>query len=206
MLVNNMQTEPEQSVLNIIQGIKEGRIDPSTINKELRLKCVEVLQFEAYKPSEMAQIFKCSDKTIKRDLAEIQEKNAVSPNIDLAKKLIGDFLIKSQNSHNYLSKLARTKDYSVSEKVQAEYSAHLVASDTITKLQSLGYLPTIAQSIVGDFYHHDSIEQEATNLIEDIAELKSICPESKELSVLQLKVEAISNQGNVDQEEVKQNE
>lgn len=197
-----MEENQEPSALAIIQSIKEGRVDPATVNKDLRIKCVEILWFEAYKPAEMAQIFKCSDKTIKRDLQEIQEKNAISPNIDFAKKMIGDFLQKAQNSHNYLSKLARSKTGSLSEKVQAEYSAHLVMSDTLTKLQSLGYLPSVAQNIIGNFFHHhDSIEQATTYALNDIAELKAICPENEELTELQSKFTAIIDKKIVDTNE-----
>lgn len=197
-----IEQQNEQSTVNIIQSIKEGRIDASAITKDLRIKCVEVLWLEGYKASEMAQIFNCSDKTIKRDLNEIREINAITPNIEHAKKIIGEFWLKSQNSHAYLSKLARSKDGSLSEKAQAEYSAHSVLSDTIVKLQSLGYLPSVEQNVVGNIFHHygnNDMEYLKTANAE-IAELEEICPENEEISKLKSRADKISNTINANKE------
>lgn len=186
--------EQEQSALTIIQQIKDGRIDAGTISRDMRIKGVEVLWLEGYKRSEMAQIFKCSDKTIKRDLEAIREINAITPDVDLVKKIIGEFLFKSRNSHSYLSRLARSQTGSISEKSQAEYYAHLVSSDTVAKLQSLGYLPSVAKTVVGDiFHHHSGNDMEELNIANnEIAELEEICPDNETISKLKGQINKIS--------------
>ncbi|MEI6092919.1 MAG: ECF-type sigma factor [bacterium] len=186
----------DEPILSLIQGVKDGRVDPSTIDKDIRIKCVEVLWLEGYKISEMAQVLKCSDKTIKRDLNEIREINAISPDVNLAKTIIGEYLLKARNSHSYLSRLARSKEGSINEKAQAEYYAHMVASDSISKLQSLGYLPNAARAVVGDIFHHYNTDNEAEDLkiiTQEIIDLESICPESEKISALKSKVKEISD-------------
>jgi len=183
-----------EPVLSLIQGIKDGRVDPSTVGKDIRIKCVEVMWLEGYKTSEMAQILKCSDKTIKRDLNEIREINAISPDVNLAKKIIGEYLLKARNSHSYLSRLARSKEGSINEKAQAEYYAHMVLSDSVSKLQSLGYLPNATRAVVGDIFHHyDNDAEELKTINQEILELETICPDSKKLSDVKSKVSDITN-------------
>jgi len=60
---------------------------------------------------------------------------------------------KAMNHHSYLTRLARMKDASISEKVQSEFAAWKVLKELIERLQSLGYLPSQPAEIVGTFYH-----------------------------------------------------
>jgi len=182
----------ENISLNIIENIKNGIIDPSNIEKETRISCVEILMLEGYKCPEIAKIFNKSDKTIRRDISEIMEKNALSIDIKSSKEIIGDFYIKSRNTHSNLLKLARSKEASVAERSQAEYYAHLCYCGTISKLQSLGYLPNASKSIVGDIYlHNTNNDNEAIKILEqELFEMNKLSPNNKEIT----KIEAITNQ------------
>ncbi|HBG62033.1 MAG: hypothetical protein A2Y03_06540 [Omnitrophica WOR_2 bacterium GWF2_38_59] len=144
----------EFPVLVIIQHIKDGRLDPKTINKDLRQQCVEVLLLEGYGVSSLAQIFIRSDKTIRRDIEEIRERNAISPKADLARKIIGEMVVNARNHQGYLMRLARSQGASVSEKGQCEYLAALVLFQNVSKLQSLGYLPSQPKTVVGELFHY----------------------------------------------------
>lgn len=195
--VTNNKLFEDESVLSLIQGIKDGRVDPSTVGKDIRIKCVEVMWLEGYKTSEMAQILKCSDKTIKRDLNEIREINAISPDVNLAKIIIGEYLLKARNSHSYLSRLARSKEGSINEKAQAEYYAHIVLSDSVSKLQSLGYLPNAAKAVVGDIFHHydNNNDVESLNTInKDLLELEALFPADKDLLKIKDRMQNITIQ------------
>ncbi len=76
-------------------------------------------------------------------------------------------------------RLARTPGASVSEKGQCEYFASLVFPQMITKLQSLGALPTSPNSVVGDFYHHNEDEQKTYETLKgSITEIETIALES----------------------------
>lgn len=151
---NTLNNHDEQPILSLIQQIKDGTLVPETLSKELRQRCVEVLLGEGCTVASMTQILKRSDKTLKRDIDDIRERNAIAPDINLAKKIIGEMLMYARLNRDHLMKLSRVKDASVSERAQSEYYAFRVLVELISKLQTLGYLPTKPQAIVGDIFHH----------------------------------------------------
>jgi DNA-binding CsgD family transcriptional regulator len=151
---NSLQEKDEQPIFSFIQEIKDGTLAPEALTKDLRQRCVEVFLGEGYSVTSIAQILKRSEKTIKRDIEDIRERNAITPDINLAKKIIGELMMYARINRDYLMKLARTKDASVAEKAQSEYCAFKVLVELMTKLQSLGYLPSKPQAIVGDIFHH----------------------------------------------------
>jgi hypothetical protein len=148
------------SVLDMINQIKEGRLDPQILNKEERQVCVEVLMGEGVNAPNMAQIFKVSDKTIRRDVHEIRERYGVSPSEDLVKQCVGELLMHMRIHREFLMRLARSKEGSVGERAQSEFYAAQMTLQYMGKLQSLGYLPEKPQAVVGDFYHHNTQTQE----------------------------------------------
>jgi len=143
----------EKPLLTLIQEIKDGRVSADTIDKELRQQCVEICIAEGYSIASIAQIFNKCEKTIKRDVESIRDRNALTPDIELAKRLIGEMVNYARIHRDHLMRLARYKDTSVSEKAQAEYYAHRVEMEMVDKLQTLGYLPLKPKTIVGDFTH-----------------------------------------------------
>ena len=151
---NSLQEKDEQPIFSFIQEIKDGTLAPEALTKDLRQRCVEVFLGEGYSVTSIAQILKRSEKTIKRDIEDIRERNAITPDINLAKKIIGELVMYARINRDYLMKLARTKDASVAEKAQSEYCVFKVLVELMTKLQSLGYLPSKPQAIVGDIFHH----------------------------------------------------
>jgi len=167
-----LKEKEEQPTFSLIQKIKDGAIAPETLDKELRQRCVEVLLGEGYTIAAMAQVLKRSEKTIKRDLEDIRERNAISPDIDLAKKIIGEAVMYARINRDYLMKLARTKEASVAEKAQSEYYAFKVLIELMSKLQTLGYLPSKPQAIVGDIFHH--VDGSISNLDELTKEIIDI--------------------------------
>lgn len=145
----------EQPAIAIIQQLKDGLLSPKTLVKDQRQRCVEALILEGYTYSHMAQVFHCNEKTIQRDLAELRARNAAAlPSAELARQLIGDYLMKIHAHHAYLMRLARTKEASVAERAQAEALAAKVLTDCFDRLQSLGYLPQRPQQVIGDVIHH----------------------------------------------------
>jgi transposase-like protein len=147
--LNKLATE--KPLLTLIQQIKDGRVNADTLDKELRQQCVEVFIAEGYTIASIAQILNKCEKTIKRDIEAIRERNALTPDIELAKKLIGEMVSYARVHRDHLMRLARSKETGISEKAQAEYYAHRVEMEMIDKLQTLGYLPLKPKTIVGDF-------------------------------------------------------
>lgn len=147
--------EPDRiSVHTTLSEIRSGTLDAGTLSKSVRQLCVEALFLEGHTSSSLAQLFKVSDKTIRRDLQDIYEKNALNPSADLARELIGECLQKARAHHAYLMRMARGKDGSLQEKAQAEYLAWRTLKETMSLMQSLGYLPQAPTTIVGDIFHH----------------------------------------------------
>lgn len=159
---NSLQEKDEQPTYALIQQIKDGTVAPETLTKDLRQRCVEVLLGEGYTVASMAQILKRSEKTIKRDIENIREQNAITPNLNLAKKIIGEMVMYGRIHRDRLMKLARTKEASVAEKSNAEYLAFKVFVELVAKLQSLGHLSTKPQAIVGEVFHH--VDGQVNNL------------------------------------------
>ncbi len=189
--MQNDKPEPknETSAAEIIQQIKVGALDPHILNKEQRQQCVEALYFEAISPSGIAQFLKVSDRTIRRDMEDIRVWHALNPDPDLARRIIGDYVLFAQIHRGNLMKLARNNSATVSERAQAEYYAYLVYADTISKLLSLGYLPKSADTLVvmQKYEEHES-NGKITNLcaeLDDMAQLSS--SQEKAAKLLEIK-------------------
>ncbi len=150
---------PDSPVITLIQRLKDGSVHPSTLTKDQRLACVEILYLEGYSPSQIAQIVDCSEKTVKRDLVEIYTKNALNPSPELARQIVGKMLMRSEAQQGRLMRLGRGSEGSVGERAQAEYLAWQVQKDTVILLQSLGYLPQRAQQVIGDFVHRLDVDE-----------------------------------------------
>jgi len=179
-----VQQSEEHPLLTLIQQIKDGLIAPESIDKEVRRQCVELLDAEGYTHSQMSQILKCSEKTIARDKKDTRKRNELSPNVEFAKQIIGELFNKGINHHNYLMRLARMKDASVSEKMQSEFAAWKVLKELIEKLQSLGYLPQKPRELIADFSHHITSDDEKSlrELKTQIIEIERVSNESGELT------------------------
>lgn len=175
----------DKPVLTLIQRLQDGSLNPATLAKEERQQCVEALLFEGYSPVQISQLVSRSEKTIKRDLADIRLRNALIPSLELAKQLVGNFLIKVEAHQTRLMRLARGNDGSVSERTQAEYSAWRVLRESMELLQTLGYLPARPLQIAGDVMHHLSVEDGERSLEEidqTIQEIETVGQEAGALT------------------------
>ena len=174
--------ENEISVHDVLNKVKDGILDPRSFSKEDRQACVEVLTLEGLQVSSMASLLKKSDKTISRDIKEINLRNALLPNVDFAKEMVGRFLKMSLNHHGYLMRIARNKEATISERALSEASAWKVLDGTIQRLQTLGYLFAKPQAIVGDIFHHvDGDVTSFDDLTRQIIEIEKISDSDGEI-------------------------
>ncbi len=145
----------EMSGAILLQKIKSGEINPRALKAEERQVCVDILILEeGLKKTQVAQLLCCTERTIRRDIDTINEKNRQKPSLELAEKLIGKMLVRAEIHISHLMRLARSKDGSPAERAQAEYMAWKIRVDLMGRLQTLGYLPLKPQAIVGDVFHH----------------------------------------------------
>ncbi|MBU4252394.1 MAG: hypothetical protein KKC39_08005 [Candidatus Omnitrophica bacterium] len=151
---NKKSDNEEISAIMLLQKIKSGEINPKTLSKEGRQLCVSVLALqEGFTIAQTAQLMCCCEKTIQRDLAEIRKKNSLSPSLELAREIIGELFIKAQVHASQLMRFARSEG-PLGERVQAEFLAWRVRKELMEKLQTLGYLPLVAQRVEGEIFHH----------------------------------------------------
>ncbi len=177
--MSDSNTNPAQSSVQILQEINAGVLDPTTLDKPSRQQCIELLIAEGYTQAHISQVMKCSEKTVYRDMKEIQARNELSPGVPFAKQFIGDVFKKAMNHHSFLVRQARAKDATTGEKIQAEYAAWRVLKELVEKLQSLGYLPSRPQEIIGDIFHHldGTGEESLVEIQKMIVELETVSQE-----------------------------
>jgi len=181
-----MENKPEKaqkdeiSVYKILKQIKEGSFEAKDLPKEQRQECVEVLTLEGQSVSSIASMLDRSEKTIKRDLEDIWQKNARKPTPEIALGLIAEMISKSKSQQAHLMRLARSNEGTIQERSQAEYLAWKIQSETVERLQSLGYLPSSPQKIIGDIYHHQDFDEDKTlgQLKEELSLLESIASDN----------------------------
>lgn len=168
---NKNSSEPEEkSILSIIQDIKDGTLNPRTLSKDVRQRCVEFLDSEGYKEAQIAQILMRCEKTVYRDLMDIENLNSMAPSVEGAKKIIGNMFQKAMVHHKYLMRLARSTEATHGERAQSEFLAWRTLKEVVEKMQTLGYLPQKPQEIIEDIFHHI----EDANDERSIAEAKSV--------------------------------
>jgi hypothetical protein len=150
------------------------------MSKEERQQCVGACVFEGHTVHQMSQLFQCSEKTISRDLAAIRERNAMTPNVEFVKQLVGDVYQKVMSHHDYLVRLAKSKESDAAEKISAITVACHALIDLVELLQSVGYMPSRPQRIVGDLYHHDADEKakSLTELRNELLQFEQVVSET----------------------------
>jgi predicted ArsR family transcriptional regulator len=192
--------EGTDRVLRNIQAIKDGRLNPKSLSEFERQECVEFLSGEGYTQQQIGEVLTISDRTVRRDLEAIEERNALTPDLNLAKRIIGNMFRKAVGHHRYLVRLARTQGASVSEKSQAEYLAWRVLKEMVEKMQSVGYVPMRPQEITGELFHsfddaaQEKSFEEARKTLDEVVRIASQCgnltPElEKDVSQIQKKIE-----------------
>ncbi|MBU2540686.1 MAG: hypothetical protein KJ593_02190 [Candidatus Omnitrophica bacterium] len=173
------------SSITLLQKIKSGEISPKMLSKEERQACVSVLTLqEGFTIAQIAQLMCCCEKTIQRDLAEIRKKNSLGPSLELAKEIIGGFIVKAQVHTSQLMRFARSGEGSLGERVQAEFCAWRVRRELMEKLQTLGYLPLVAQRVEGEIFHYCEDIDGEKGLLELKKSLDTIETTAKETGTL----------------------
>lgn len=162
MSIENLKNDSsEKSAVQLLQEINSGRIDPKLLDPQSRQRCIEVLVAEGYTIPNIAQVLKRNEKTIRRDLKEIQAQHSLSPSVEFAKEFIGQVLQKALNHHAYLMRIARSKDATPGERSQSEFAAWKVLKELVEKLQTTGHLPVVPTAITGNFHLHSQEEEMA---------------------------------------------
>jgi len=196
MAIPDQASVESKDVVQLLQEINSGLTDPRLFDKPSRQSCLEALRLEGYTASQAASVLKVSEKTILRDLKEIRERNSLSPNVQFAKEFTGEFFQRALGHHDYLTRLARSKNGSLGEKAQCEYAAWRVLRELIEKLQSAGYLPAMPRQLElmvdsrDDEQSMEDLKAKISAIETTAKECGSLTPEvAEKISKLKLRVE-----------------
>lgn len=175
--MENKQTPEEESVLNLIQQIRDGGVNPRNLSREERQQCVNALDLQGYSQATIAQIFKRSDKTISRDLDEIAKSFALKPSRDFCFVMIGGIVRKAKAAQSRLLAIARNSECTAMERLQAERFYWLVEIELFEKLQSAGYLPLKPKELVLSQENKEADIEEVDQVLSEIEKLGEQDPE-----------------------------
>lgn len=148
--------EEGASVQQILQMLKDKTISGRFVPLDKRAEIVGYLSLEGWTHSQIAQLFEFSEKNVQRALQEFRRQNQTATSPEFMRERIGYFLCASDNQVAALLRLARSLQTSTKQKIEAEFAAWKIRLDTISKLQSLGFLPIQPQQINADLFHHSA--------------------------------------------------
>ncbi len=171
----------ESSPISIIRSLQEGTLPTEALSAESRRTCIEHLHIEGYSAGEIAEIFKVSVRTVRRDVAQIREDHCVVAEPKFVARIVGQLVQEAESSIARLRRIARDRECPHAAKVEAERSAWTVMRELIEKLQSLGYLPTAAQQIEAELTHRIESHKLSEEFLEVERVLKDVAiPEGSE--------------------------
>lgn len=178
--MENLNNNKEESpVFKIIQEIKEGKREAKDLSKEQRQECVDSLDLQGYNVSQIAQVLDRSEKTIRRDLLDVKQRRSVKPSLELATQIVGNMIAKLEAAQSCLMRLANAKEGSLKAKSQAIFYAGQMMLELTEKLQSLGYLPSAPQKVIGEVYFHNEDDDKSfAEAKEKLKELETIAQDT----------------------------
>ena len=197
---NKNRNTVEVPTLKLIQQIKNKTLSPKLVSREIRPSMVGYLILDGWSRTQIAQLFECSERTVRRYVEDFEETNKISTSPEFVRKKAGYFVVASENQIAALLRIARSPNTSNPERIAAEVSAWKIRVDTLTKLQDLGFLPTHTHQI--DLYHHSDGEESLEEVKAKIVSIENIAQECGNLSPeiagkinkLKLKIEKIEAQ------------
>ncbi|MBF0572112.1 MAG: hypothetical protein HQL12_09640, partial [Candidatus Omnitrophica bacterium] len=134
-------------VVEVLRKIKEGGLDPALLSKESRQACIEALAVEGYGTSQIASLLKKSDRTIRRDLAEVRTNNSIFASPEFTAMICGELLSMARNQYARLKQIARSNEVPGEEKARVEYMSWLIFKELTDKLYKIGFLPVGKKSV-----------------------------------------------------------
>lgn len=143
----------ESQSLTLLQGIKNGSVDPSSLCPADRRLLVSVLTIGGQSTAEIAHFLKVSDRTIERDKRAIREENAITKDPKLVEQIVGKLMLEAEVCIQRIRKFQRDSDASPAAKMDGEHRCFQILSGLSERLQSLGFLPIVTQRIEADVRH-----------------------------------------------------
>lgn len=121
----------ERGVLDLLGAIKAGRLNPKDLKAEDRRACVQHLTAKGYSVVEIAQVFKCSDRTIARDRKAIQEASALTPEPAFVPVMVGWLMEQVQTAVDHIRRVTQDREIPAQVKIDGEHRCYQIFSDLV---------------------------------------------------------------------------
>jgi hypothetical protein len=141
--------QPEPSVLHTLRGLKDGSVNPKALAPEHRQACVAHLWMEGLSVPEMAELFKCHERTITRDRREIERKFALQLDENFAPRIAGQLMVIVEQAIQQIRRAARGADVPKAVKIDASFKTVQIYDIAIQRLQSMGFASTAPGHLEG---------------------------------------------------------
>jgi hypothetical protein len=140
MKENTPDEKQEQPLLDLIQKIKDGQVDPKNLSYKTKLQCTELFRLESQTVYQIAQILKTSERQIKRYNKAIKKRNAITPDPNFTNQYIGNMIKKAEYIVDSLIRLSGGKEASNADKIKAKSAALHYMNALAKLLQSIAYI------------------------------------------------------------------
>jgi transposase len=110
MTTKPQEGQPECSPIAVIRDLQSGKLSPNALSSEARCACVEHLRGEGYAVAEIAEIFKVSTRTIRRDILQIRQAHAVQQDPALLSQAVGQLMQHAELAISRLKAIAAFTD------------------------------------------------------------------------------------------------
>ena len=162
----------------VVQSSNDAYLTKKILSPEDRRDVVDSMRLTGHSIAEIADRMGVSIKTIKRDIEEIKEKNALKLKPSLAGEMVGELIRKAGQHWQSLKSVARDPSVKTNERLLAEKLAWDVELNLCRELREMGYLPSAPKTVMGQISHQVNVS--ADNTWEDIHQQYQ---QLKELSV-----------------------
>lgn len=130
----------ELTVTELINRVIEGSIPPESVSAERRRECLAVLIEEGYTTSQLAQVFRVADRTIRRDRVELRREQSLEPSLTLSDELLGEFREQTMATIQRLRRLTRDEKAPATIRFRAEEAVSRVYERFLQMAVELGYV------------------------------------------------------------------
>lgn len=137
---NNTSFE-DMSYYDLLQQIHNGTVDPKNLPKNVRQALVEVLLLRGQEQIAIAKILKVTDRTIRRDIKDIWERNAINRDPEFTRMFVGQMHARAMSLVEMLTRMAHSTEGKIGERSLAAVRAWQSLNGLMVIMRSLGYLP-----------------------------------------------------------------
>jgi len=166
----------ERGVLEVLNDVKSGAVTPRSLHARDRKRCVEYLLGEGVSVPEIAQLFKRTERTIRRDIDSIRAANALVVDEEFAPRMAGELVNEVRASIARIRRTTRDKDCPHTVRIDGERAVVEAMDRLLARLQLLGYLPTATQRFQGDLTHRLGAPIEFGDILVEAKRLRATIP------------------------------